>query len=115
MYMDNPLFLIPFLIGISLLIAGLILLKYPPKKINSLYGYRTVSSMKSKERWDFAQRFSSIELIKISVLLILFSLIGIVYYPSKGLAMVLGFALFFLSIVILIIRVEKAIKERFDN
>jgi uncharacterized membrane protein len=113
--MDNPLFLIPFLIGITLLVAGLILLNYPPKKINSLYGYRTASSMKSKERWDFAQRYSSIELIKISALLVLFSLIGIIYYPSKGLAMVLAFILLLLSIVILIIRVEKAIKKRFDN
>lgn len=44
---ENPLFLIPITSGPLFMIAGLVLLKFPPKKINSLYGYRTNSSMKN--------------------------------------------------------------------
>jgi len=47
---DNPLFLIPSTSGLIFILAGFIMLKFPPKKINSLYGYRTSSSMKNQER-----------------------------------------------------------------
>ena len=50
----------PFLTGLIFFFAAIIMYYYPPKEINSLYGYRTSSSMKSEERWDFAQRFSSL-------------------------------------------------------
>ena len=112
MIIDNPLFLIPFLCGILFLIAGLIMLYYPPKNINGLYGYRTESSMKSKERWDFAQHYSAIELIKVSILLILLSLIGIVYYPPIRLALILAFAILFVLFAGLFYRVEKKIKKQ---
>ncbi|MDA0356796.1 MAG: SdpI family protein, partial [Bacteroidetes bacterium] len=57
---DNPLFLIPSTSGLIFMLAGFIMLKLPPKKINSLYGYRTRSSMKNQERWDFSQKYSAI-------------------------------------------------------
>jgi hypothetical protein len=50
---DNPLFLIPSTSGLIFMLAGFIMLKFPPKKINSLYGYRTSSSMKNQERVDY--------------------------------------------------------------
>jgi len=61
---ENPLFIIPILTGFIFSAAGLIMFKYPPKIINSLYGYRTLISMKSQERWDFAQRYSAQKLIE---------------------------------------------------
>jgi hypothetical protein len=64
---ENPLFIIPFLTGIIFSAAGSITLRFPPKKINSLYGYR--SSMKSIERWNFAQEYFSKEIIKLGVIL----------------------------------------------
>lgn len=36
---------------------GLLLMKNPPKKINSYYGYRTRRSVRSQETWDFAHYF----------------------------------------------------------
>ncbi len=30
--------------------------KHPPKKINSIYGYRTIRSMKNRETWEFAHK-----------------------------------------------------------
>lgn len=51
-----------------LLFVGLsILFKiYPPKKINSFYGYRTTKSMSSQELWDKANSiFSNIFLTQL--------------------------------------------------
>ena len=36
---------------------GLLLMKNPPKKINSYYGYRTRRSVRSQETWDFAHYY----------------------------------------------------------
>lgn len=46
-------FIIPFMI----LLIGYLMYKYPPKKINFFVGYRTFSSMKNKEMWDFAHKY----------------------------------------------------------
>ncbi len=49
----------PQLIGIIFFIIGVITQRFPPKHINSLYGYRTSSSMKNQQTWDEANRFSA--------------------------------------------------------
>ena len=56
---QNTLFSMPLLTGLIFIIIGFIVLKYPPKKINHLYGYRTKNSMKSQQLWNFAQTYSS--------------------------------------------------------
>ena len=55
----NPLTLILILTGFIFYVAGLIQAKYPPKKINHFYGYRTSTSMRSQEIWDFSQQYSA--------------------------------------------------------
>ena len=112
---DNPLFIIPVLTGLILVTFGFIMLKFPPKKINSLYGYKTSSSMKSKERWDFAQKFSSKEMIKLGILLAISGLIGLIYHPKGITAMIIGLGLIISVVVILIIKVESAIKKKFNT
>jgi len=47
--------------------------------------------------------------------LVLSSIIGLVYNPDSKLGMFLGLALMILMVVFLIIRVEKAIKDKFRN
>ncbi len=44
-------------IGLIFWIGGLYFEKYPPKKINWLYGYRTKRSMRNIEVWTFAQAY----------------------------------------------------------
>ena len=55
----NPVFITLGLTGLSFVIIGWITLRFPPKGINTLYGYRTKASMKNQERWDLAQKHSS--------------------------------------------------------
>ncbi len=112
--MYNSILLIPILTGAIFIIIGLILLKFPPKKINGLYGYRTSSSMKDQERWDFAQNYSAKEIIKLGGLLMLSSLIGLFCKFKESIAIILGVGLLITMVVILLIRVERAIKKNFE-
>lgn len=112
---DNALFTIPLLTGVIFLMVGLIMMKFPPKKINGLYGYRTRSSMKDKERWDFAQSYSAKEFIKLGLLLALSGLLGLLFHPNESIATFIGLSLMATAVIILIVRVEKAIKKRFGQ
>ena len=47
-----PLPSILFLSGGIFYLVALVLSKFPPKKINYFYGYRTKASMKSQESWN---------------------------------------------------------------
>jgi uncharacterized membrane protein len=113
--MDNHIFLLPILTGSVFILAGIIMLKFPPKKINNIYGYRTPSSMKNQERWDFSQKYSANELIKWGGFLSISSLIGLYYKPTENTETVIGVTLLILTVGILILRVEKAIKMKFGN
>lgn len=64
-----------FALGIIFIILGFILNIFPPKKINSLYGYRTTLSMKNKDTWDEAQKYSAKSFIFLGLLYIILSFI----------------------------------------
>jgi len=68
----------PQLLGLILLIAGLIQQKYPPKKINGLYGYRTIRSKSSQRNWDEGNRYSAILMVRIAWILLIGGLIAAV-------------------------------------
>lgn len=107
----NLIFIIPVSTGLIFIISGFIMLIFPPQKINNLYGYRSPSSKRNQETWDFAQKYSSMELIKLGGLLALSGLLGFIYQPVRDTAMIIGLALVILTVIILIIRVESAIKK----
>lgn len=44
--------------GLFTLLSGYLMWKFPPKKINMLYGYRSSNAMKDQKRWDFAQVYA---------------------------------------------------------
>ena len=112
---ENPLVNITFLCGFLFIIAGYILLKFPPKNINSLYGYRTSSSMENQEKWDFAQNYSSKEMMKMGGFLLLSILLHFLTDFDNLTNMNIGLALLILSVIILFLRVEKAIKIKFKG
>lgn len=112
---NNPLINITLLCGLVFMIAGYIMSKFPPKEINGLYGYRTSSSMKSQERWDFSQRYAAQEMIKLGALLAVSSLIGFLTDFSPTINMTIGLSFLILASIILIWRVEKALKQKFGK
>ena len=109
--MINPLSLVLLLTGVIFVITGAIMIKFPPKKINSFYGYRTPNSMKDQESWTFAQIYSGKEMIRLGIFLTLFSAIGVWYNPGNGISTILALSIFVAAILILFIRVERAIKR----
>lgn len=111
---DNQLFVITAGYGVISVIAGLIMYRFPPKEINDLYGYRTSSSMKNQQQWEFAQRYSSKEMMKVGVINMLISVIGLGIHIPDIFSMILGLGIMILSVVILFIRTERAIKKRFN-
>ena len=66
-----PLAGILLLTGGCFSLAGYITKRFPPKKINHLYGYRTKTSMRNQEVWDFAQRYSASEMIKLGIIMLI--------------------------------------------
>ncbi|THF47656.1 SdpI family protein [Flavobacterium supellecticarium] len=107
---------LPLLCGGIFILAGLIQYCFTPKKINSLYGYRTSGSMQSPERWEFAQKYSAIELIKGGGILIVLAMIPLIWPSLKNGEFVTSMALVLLFVFILIYRTEKALKKKFaDN
>ena len=111
----NDLLLVPLIVGPIFILSGIILNLFPPKKINSLYGYRTINSMKSQERWDYAQKVSALELIKLGSILTILSFLGIFLNYSEKTETLIGLALIIIVIIILFIRIESAINKKFNN
>ena len=105
--------LVPLLCGPIFIVAGLLMHFFPPQKINGLYGYRTPNSMETQERWEFAQKYAAKELIKLGAILSVASLLGFLFEPGNDASLFFGLGLLVLIIVILFVRVEKAIKNRF--
>lgn len=106
-------FLAPLVTGLLLFSCGLILYEFPPKKINSFYGYRTARSRENQNNWDFAQLYSAKELMKIGGVLVLLAVVGYffelkIYYQKIGSTIILVFAF-----VITSVRTENALKKRF--
>lgn len=105
----------PFSTGLIFLFVALIMYYYPPNNINSLYGYRTSSSMKTEERWNFAQRFSSLRMIEGGLFLILFSFLKLAFAFSVGVEMTISIIALITVVIYLLLTTELALKKNFPN
>ncbi|MDO5654771.1 MAG: SdpI family protein [Flavobacteriaceae bacterium] len=113
--LENPIFLISILCGISYAIAGVIMYKFPPDSINYLYGYRTINSMENQEKWDFAQIYSSKVLIQAGILLILISFIGFLYQPDEITGLIIALSILIAVTIGIFLKVEIALKKKFNK
>lgn len=57
-----------YIMGIVFLAVGVILRVFPPRRMNLVYEYRTNLSMRNKEIWDEAQRYSANSFIVLGIL-----------------------------------------------
>jgi uncharacterized membrane protein len=113
MDMSNPLFILFLSVGLIFIIVGFIQYNYPPKNINHIYGYRLKSSMKSQERWNFAQKYSSKFMIFNGLFLIICSYIAYFFKFNDVTSMIIGITIIIVCIFALIFMTEKAIKRKF--
>ncbi|MGB5647103.1 MAG: SdpI family protein [Muriicola sp.] len=114
MTFSNSLFLGCLFVGIAFLLMGNLLRIFPPKKVNRWYGYRTSSSMRSQERWDFAQIIAAKEMIKQGFLLTLFGIFtGFFFHFDEMTNVILIVSLVLVSSIAMIYFTERALKKNF--
>jgi uncharacterized membrane protein len=111
----NPLTLILGVTGLIFYVAGYIQFKHPPKKINSLYGYRTKTSMRSQEIWDFSQTFSAKKIQQLGVYLFFGGILAYFMNIDQFFAMWTGISLITALPILMIFQIEKELKRRFPK
>lgn len=111
----DQLFFVSFLCGWIFLVVAALMRFAPPQEINGLYGYRTVASMKNKQQWDFAQRYSAGAMAKAAIVLIVLSLSGFIFDIPKVAKESIGVSLLVGACIYMFIATEKAIKKQFGN
>jgi uncharacterized membrane protein len=99
-----------FIVGFVFALAAFITLKFPPKKINSIYGYRTSRSMKNQENWDLAQRFSSQLMLKQGLIMLATAFLLEVLPIPMEVATLISMLLLVISVIILFVQTEKRLK-----
>ncbi len=99
---------------------GLLLMKNPPKKINSVYGYRTRRSVRSQDTWDFAHYYFGKLWLVCGLGSIPISLIPIclVLGKSEQVISVAGLIVLGIQTLLLLVTIlltERALKKNFDE
>ncbi len=98
-----------------LLIVALIWKFYPPKEINSLYGYRTTKSMKNKETWKFANMYASMWLVRLTALLFMIAILLYSWPVDTALIELYMIAPVIIALIVVIVRTENYLGKMFDH
>src|SRR5438034_993973 len=102
-------------IGFVFLIIGLLFRIFSPRKINSVYGYRTSSAKRNIDTWRTANKYSASLMLLEGIILIIIGFIALQLPDSGVIGAAFGFALFFASIIILAVLTEKHLNKLFDK
>ena len=113
--MTNPLVLILCISGLIFLLAGFIQQRFPSKKINHLYGYRTSNSMKSQESWDFAQEYSAKKMMKMGAYITTLSLLAWSIDFQSSWSVWIALVIVTISPLLMLLQVETELKKRFPK
>ncbi|MDB9922020.1 SdpI family protein [Polaribacter sp.] len=96
-----------------LFFVSILFWKFPPKKINKLYGYRTYRTMQNNEIWNFANATFNKNLIVYAGISFL---AGLLFASlAKGAISWEPMVLVMLTLVVCIIKTEKSISELYDD
>jgi uncharacterized membrane protein len=111
--MYNEEFLISVGYCVFMLMIALIVYKFPPKKINHLYGYRTSRSMKNETVWNYANSYSNLLFIKICLWSFIFPVLSYFIFPEY--IILITIVANTLLLVLMIILVEMRLNKLFDK
>lgn len=103
-----------------LIIVGALMARFPPKKINALYGYRTERSMQSADTWVFANVYSGkliwrtgwVALAAAALVSLLFRRFG---EGAMTIVNLLLMAAQCVALIVIIPMTEQALKATFDD
>lgn len=113
-------FICDLLVPVVMILCGRMMWKHSPKKINSLFGYRTSRSMKNMDTWIFAQKHFGKLWWKIGwIILIPSILVHIPFYgASDDMIGIVGLILVTVQTIIIIVSIiptERALKNTFPE
>ena len=99
--------------GPIFLIVGLIFKLLPPKKINRIYGYRTVLSMQNQDTWNEAQRYSANSFI---VFGFAYCIIGYIFdYVIKNVSMGYEGLVLIIGMIFMLVMDEGHLRKIFNS
>ncbi len=112
-------FLCDLIIPLISVLAGFVMYKHPPKRINSVYGYRTNMSMKNMDTWQFAHQYSGKLMVRLGVKMTLSALVLVLFYNAADLVIEIASAVISIiqvvGLVAPVILTEKELKKHFDE
>lgn len=110
--MPDHLIEFPYLFSLIVILAGVIMAIFPPKKVNYLYGYRTPRAMKNLHNWTFAQKYAAKMLIIGGVILMLAAVaMEFLFKLEKNLSALMIFLSVILVVAFVFFTTESAIKK----
>ena len=103
-----------------MMLFGAVFTKTAPKKINYIFGYRTIMSMKNRDTWEFAHKYFGKLWFRLGLLLIPITVIPMLFVigNSENVVATVGLIVSFVNTVTLIIPIfftEKALNKAFDK
>lgn len=112
---QNVIFIILTIVGVTFLVISIFLMKFPPKKINGLYGYRTTRSMQSIEAWHFSQSYSSKIMVVIGAG---YTALGVssLFFPKLDdmLSALISIVIVLGGVFVMFYRTERQLAKKFD-
>jgi uncharacterized membrane protein len=101
--------------GPLLVLFSFIYLKYQPKEVNGIYGYRTKRSMKNQDVWLTANKISAKYMFQASVATTIFQGLGIFLGNNEPTYLLYSFAFLIIAIGISIWLTEVMLNQLFDK
>ncbi|QLG45134.1 SdpI family protein [Costertonia aggregata] len=112
--MDLFQFFLAIFNGLLFTILGWLYMKYPPKEINHIYGYRTRRSMANQHIWDYANAIGS-KMIYYIGLVTLFSSTLLYFIFDSGTVVMASIFILLLGLGIGMYKCETLLNKRFDK
>lgn len=100
--------------GILMTVLGWIYLKYPPKAISELYGYRTRRSIDNQEIWDYANTIGAKMLLCLGYIVLFSGVLLYFFYPMNTVLIITVFIML-TGIGIGMYWCETQLNKRFDK
>ena len=113
-------FICDLIIPLVMVIAGWMMWRHSPKRINRWYGYRTALSMKNEQTWKFAHMYAGRLWCFIGFVMLISSVLICIPFVHSSAAVVgiIGSIVATVQVIVLIASVfptEAALKRTFDE
>ena len=100
--------------AVLVLLSGFLWQRFPPKKINYLYGYRTQRSMRNQQTWDYANRIGPVMFIKTGIYLMIVDILAY-WFMETNTAIFFSVVAMVVGLIVGVIACEMKLAQHFDE